>query len=196
MGRQRGSTRREFLLGAMLASGGSALRRAANAASADYVRTLARYDVPDVTLTDMNGQTMNIRAALRNRGPVILQFMYATCSGICPISSALLADVQSSLSQEQADLRLWSVSIDPEADTPERLRLYAMALDAGPNWRFLTGRLDDIVALQEAFDAYRGNKMRHELLIFIRIQSDHWVRLNGLVSASELAAEFRRAVRS
>ena len=55
-----------------------------------------------------------------------------------------------------------SFSIDPEYDTPERLRKYAALFNAGPQWQFLTGSLANSVAIQKAFDVYRGNKMNHE----------------------------------
>ena len=161
-----------------------------------YQETIRHYRLPDLNLTDMNGDTMRLGTALRESTPIILEFMYTTCSGVCPISSALLAQAQSELAIGHADVRVWSISIDPDADTPDRLRLYAQLYGAGPNWRFFTGGLDDIVSLQAAFDVYRGNKMRHEPVIFIRAHGDRWARVNGLPSASELVAEFRRVTGS
>jgi protein SCO1 len=163
-------------------------------ADQSYQETVRQYRVPDLTLTDMNGGTMRLGAALRDPGPIVLEFMYTTCAGVCPITSALLAQAQSELAVGHADLRIWSISIDPDADTPARLQLYAQSYGAGPNWRFFTGGLDDIVTLQAAFDAYRGSKMRHEPLILIRAHGDQWARVNGLPSASELVDEFRRVI--
>jgi protein SCO1/2 len=160
-----------------------------------FQETARHYSLPDLTLTDMNGSTMRLGTALRDRAPILLEFMYTTCSGVCPITSALLAQAQPELAVGHADIRLWSISIDPDADTPDRLQLYAQLYGAGPNWRFFTGALDDIVTLQAAFDAYRGNKMRHEPLIFIRAGGDQWTRVDGLPSAAELVDEFRRLTR-
>jgi protein SCO1/2 len=162
---------------------------------ATYQETIRHYSFPDVTLTDMNGGRVRLQTALRDPAPLVLEFMYTTCSGVCPITSALLAQAQSELAIGHPDVRVWSISIDPDADTPDRLQLYAQLYAAGPNWRFFTGALDDIVTLQAAFDAYRGNKMRHEPLIFIRAHDDQWVRVNGLPSAAELVDEFRRVIR-
>jgi protein SCO1 len=163
-------------------------------ADQSYQETVRHYRVPDLTLTDMNGGTMRLAKALRDPAPIVLEFMYTTCAGVCPITSALLAQAQSELAVGHADLRIWSISIDPDADTPDRLQLYAQSYGAGPNWRFFTAGLDDIVTLQAAFDAYRGNKMRHEPLILIRAHGDQWARVNGLPSASELVDEFRRVM--
>ncbi len=163
-----------------------------------YARSVVRYDVPDVTLIDMDGRRVRLRRELADQGPTILEFMYTTCAGICPILSGLLAQTQEELGPEARQAKIWSISIDPEADTPERLRLYALGYGAKPNWRFLTGRMEDVVAVQQAFDAYRGNKMRHEPLVFLHSGgrgSAEWVRLNGTLTASQLAAEYRRLVR-
>lgn len=162
-----------------------------------YARSVVRYDVPDVTLTDMDGRPVRLRSALGGSGPIVLDFMYATCSGICPILSALLARAQEELGDQARDIAILSISIDPEADTPERLKLYAQGFDAKPNWRFLTGSLEDVVAVERSFDAYRGNKMRHEPLIFLHPGAGgvEWVRLNGSIGAAELAAEMRRLAR-
>jgi protein SCO1/2 len=85
-----------------------------------------------------------------------------------------------------------SISIDPEYDTPARLQNYAKRYKAGPEWQFLTGDLDTIMAVQQAFDAYRGDKMSHEPLTFLRASPrGPWVRIEGFASASELVREYR-----
>jgi len=84
-----------------------------------------------------------------------------------------------------------TISIDPDFDSPDRLQRYAKAFQAQDQWSFYTGRVRDIVEIQKAFDAYRGNKMRHEPLTFLRAGRDQpWVRFNGLLSAGELADEY------
>jgi protein SCO1/2 len=186
-------TKRCVILGIPAGLALSLLPLSGSAGSGGYARTLAHYDVPDIRLIDMHGREIRIRDALRDQEPNILQFMFTTCSGICPISSALLAGAQQNIEAVGGNVRFWSISIDPEADTPDRLHAYAEAYGAGPNWQFFTGRLDDIVALQKAFDAYRDNKTRHEPLIFIRLQDDQWIRLDGLLSVSEFLSEYHRA---
>ena len=88
-----------------------------------------------------------------------------------------------------------SITIDPEYDTSARLQAYAARYHAGPQWQFLTGNREDIVAVQKAFDAYRGTKMNHEPLTFLRASVDApWVRLNGLASAADVVKEYRQLV--
>ena len=86
-----------------------------------------------------------------------------------------------------------SITIDPEQDTPERLKEYAGRFKAESGWLFLTGSIDNIIATQKAFDAYRGDKMNHVPLTFLRSTQDgSWVRLEGFASANEVVAEYRQ----
>ena len=161
--------------------------------SEKFTRTSASYDVPDVTLTDMNGARVRLASALAYDGPVFLQFIFTTCPTICPVMSSTLSSAQEKLGTDAARVRMVSISIDPEQDTPERLREYARKFKAGPQWMFLTGELEKIVAVQKSFDAYRGNKMRHEPLTFMRAAPGKpWLRLDGLLSAAQLIDEYKR----
>jgi protein SCO1/2 len=158
-----------------------------------YSRSLALYDVPDVTLVDMTGAEVRLASVLSYEGPVLLQFIFTTCPTICPVLSSIFSGAQSKLGADLEKVRMVSISIDPEYDTPARMREYAEKFNAKPQWRFLTGKLDDIVAAQKAFDAYRGNKMRHEPVTFLRASpKDPWVRLDGLMGAGDLVAEYHR----
>lgn len=160
---------------------------------ASFTRTVASYDVPDVTLLDMNGSRVRLASVLEYDGPLLLQFIFTTCPTICPVMSGTFSTAQGKLGADAARVRMISISIDPEQDTPERLREYARKFKAGRQWLFLTGDLDGIVAVQKSFDAYRGNKMRHEPLTFLRAApGNSWVRLDGLLSAAQLVAEYRR----
>jgi protein SCO1/2 len=130
---------------------------------------------------------------LKHDGPVLLQFIFTTCPTICPVMSGAFSAAQGKLGADAARVRMVSISIDPEQDTPERLREYARKFKAGPQWLFLTGDLDAVVSVQKSFDAYRGAKMRHEPLTFMRAAPGKpWVRLDGLMSAAQLVAEYRR----
>jgi len=158
-----------------------------------FKRTAAAYEPPDVTLLDMSGARVGLGPLLEYDGPVLLQFIFTTCPTICPVMSSTFSAAQSKLGADAARVRMVSISIDPEQDTPERLREYARKFKAGPQWLFLTGDLDRVVAVQKAFDAYSGNKMRHEPLTFMRAAPGKpWVRLDGLLSATQLVAEYRR----
>ena len=158
-----------------------------------YARSTHVYDIPQLVLLDKDNNKVALNEALGSEGPVMLNFIFTTCTTICPVLSATFAQVQRELGDEADQVRMVSITIDPEYDTPERLRDYAVRFKAGPQWEFYTGANDDIVAVQKAFDAFRGSKASHEPLTFLHVPAGaHWVRLNGLASAADVVKEYRR----
>jgi protein SCO1/2 len=167
---------------------------ASEESSKHYRRSIHRYPVPEVTLVDMDGAEVFLPEVLNGDSPTMMNFIFTSCTTICPVMSMTFSKSQERLAAELDDMKMISISIDPEYDTPERLREYAKRLRAGAQWRFLTGSRGDIVAVQNAFDAYRGSKMSHEPFTLLRASADGpWVRLDGFASAAELVAEYRRA---
>jgi protein SCO1/2 len=156
-----------------------------------YVRTQAAYAVPDVKLVDADGAGVPLRSELAQQDrPVILNFIFTTCGAVCPVMSATFSQVQAALGPERDAVRMLSISIDPEQDTPAALTAYAGKYGAGPQWRMLTGSLDDSIAVQRAFGVYRGDKMNHQPATFLRAAPDQpWVRLDGFASAADILRE-------
>lgn len=159
-----------------------------------YVRTLARYIVPDVKLLDANRAGVSLRSQLDDK-PVILNFIFTSCGAICPVMSTTFSQVQAGLGRDRHAVRMVSISIDPEHDTPEALKIYAKKYGAGPQWQMLTGSLDNSIAVQRAFDVYRGDKMGHAPATFLRAKAGQpWVRLDGFASADDILREYRQLV--
>ena len=159
-----------------------------------YVRTQAAYTVPDVKLVDADGAGVPLRSELAEQDkPVILNFIFTTCGAICPVMSATFSQVQAALGPARDAVRMLSISIDPEEDTPAVLKAYAGKYGAGPQWQMLTGSLTDSIAVQRAFDVYRGDKMSHQPATFLRAAPGQpWVRLDGFASADDILREYRQ----
>lgn len=159
-----------------------------------YVRTLAAYAVPDVQLVDADGVGVSLRGELADPDrPVILNFIFTSCAAVCPVMSATFSQVQAALGPQRDAVRMVSISIDPEQDTPAALKAYAGKYGAGPQWQMLTGSRDDSIAVQRAFDVYRGDKMNHQPATFLRAAPGQpWVRLDGFASAADILREVRR----
>jgi protein SCO1/2 len=157
-----------------------------------YLRTVEQYAVPDMQLLDAHGNTVALRSLLGAQQPVILNFIFTSCTTVCPILSATLAQASRNLKRDDVTPLMVSISIDPQHDTPARLREYAMRHHAGDNWHFLTGEQGEIVALQRAFAAYYGNKLNHKPVSFLRKgPAAPWVRLQGFTTSAELVEEYR-----
>jgi protein SCO1/2 len=160
-----------------------------------YRRSEQVYDLPDAELVGMDGKPTSLLDELDAGKPVMVNFIFTTCTTICPVMTGVFSQVQKELGPDSDNVRMISVSIDPEYDTPERLRDYAAGFHAGPQWHFLTGNTGDIVAVQRAFDVYRGNKMNHEpTTLMRRSPGEPWIRLDGIASAAEVANELHELV--
>ena len=85
------------------------------------------------------------------RGKVVLvNFIFTGCSDVCPGMTQNLAYVQELLRPRLGrDIFMYSLSLDPDNDTPERLAEYARTFGAGPGWLFLTGQKPDMEVLRE-----------------------------------------------
>ena len=164
--------------------------RAMMAAPAPVRRSEVSYQVPAVRLVRDDGQTVALRDELAGDRPVVLAFIYTSCTTVCPLTSQTLAQLQSRLGPARDQVRIVSISIDPEQDTPARLADYAKTFHAGPEWHHYTGALAASLAAQRAFDVYRGNKMNHAPAILVRPSAEAaWVRFDGFATADQLMAE-------
>jgi protein SCO1/2 len=143
-------------------------------------------------MVDQRGARVAVQELLSSDKPTLVNFIFTTCTAICPVMSATFAHVQRELGEDSGKVLMVSVSIDPEQDTPQVLAEYAERFEAGPQWTFLTGSLEDSIALQKAFDAYRGDKMNHAPLTLVRTgPGAQWVRYEGFASAADLVKDSR-----
>ena len=100
---------------------------------------------PNVPLTDQNGRTVHLYDDLLKGKTVVVNLIYTQCQDSCPLETARLLQVQKMLGDHVGkDVFFYSVSIDPEHDTPAVLKAYAEKFHAGPGWLFLTGKKTDI----------------------------------------------------
>jgi protein SCO1/2 len=154
--------------------------------------SIVDYAVPDVRLVRDDGKSVSLREELDDGRPVLLNFIFTSCTSICPLSSKVFADFARELGPERHHVHLMSISIDPEQDTPAQLRAYARQFRAGREWRHYTGTTAASVAAQHAFDAYRGGKMEHTPLTLLRVAPGRpWMRIDGYITADELLHHYR-----
>jgi protein SCO1/2 len=103
--------------------------------------------VPDFSLVERSGRTIQL-SDLKDKIWVV-NFIYTSCKDSCPLQSAEMAKLQSDL-EDRKEVRLLSISVDPERDTPEVLSAYAERFRADPErWLFLTGKKDEIYRLAQ-----------------------------------------------
>lgn len=113
--------------------------------------------LPDVALTDQFGRPWRFASGAVGNRVVALDLIFADCGGICPISTRVMADARRMLSPEEArQIRCLTLTLDPDRDTPARLRDYAEAAGAHGDWLFLTGSQGNIGAVLAALRARLG----------------------------------------
>ena len=153
-------------------------------------RSLTQYALPRVTLTREDGKRVDLAAELNDGRPVVLNFIYTSCTTICPMSSEVFRQFQDKLGDARDSVHLVSISIDPEQDTPARLRAYAAQFHAGKAWNHYSGDVESSVIVQRTFNAYRGDKMAHVPLTLVReAPGKPWVRFDGFARSEDLLAE-------
>jgi len=183
--------RRLAWIGVGLAGAVGLLLTAAMAASVS--RSTAEYVAPEVTLVRADGKRVSLPQELNDGRPVLLNFIFTTCSSVCPLSSRTLEEFQRKLGPQALNVHLMSISIDPEQDTPARLNEYARKFHAGPEWNYYTGTVAASIAAQRAFDVFRGEKMNHNPVTLMRsAPGKPWLRIEGFVTPDELLEYYQQ----
>src|SRR5271156_6212223 len=119
-------------------------------ARGDYPAANGNNCLPDVSLIDQHGSAVSL-ASLRGK-PVLIDFIYTSCASTCPMLTAKMAAIAQKLGPALgADVRIVSITLDPEHDGPAELAKYAQSHDANDaGWIFLTGptaKIDQVMAL-------------------------------------------------
>jgi protein SCO1/2 len=157
------------------------------AASSNVKRTVTNYAVPHLSLVRADGARVSLDEELNDGRPVVLNFIFTTCTTICPLTSQVFSMLQHKLGEDRSKVHLVSISIDPEQDTPARLRAYAARFKAGADWQHYTGTVQASIAAQQAFAAYQGDKSNHQPVTLVRAAAGgSWVRLDGFATADDL----------
>ena len=144
--------------------------------------------IPDLLLLDQNGREVRFYSELVKGRVVAINFIFTTCTTICPLLGANFGQVQSLVPGVGKDFHLISVSVDPLTDTPERLRAWAQKSHARPGWTLVTGRKADVDRLLKALHSFTPNKQDHTPIVWIGDAARNmWTRANGLASPAQLA---------
>ena len=159
-------------------------------APATGVDAAARVEVPDVELVDQDGKAVRVRSLVLAGKPVVVSFIFTTCTTICPMLSTIVSRVQSNLGDRAGrEVSLVSISVDPGRDTPARLRAYAARHHSGPGWTWLTGGRGAVEQVLRAMGAYTPSFTDHPPMVLVGDGAGGWTRLNGFPSQSAIVAQ-------
>jgi cytochrome oxidase Cu insertion factor (SCO1/SenC/PrrC family) len=143
--------------------------------------------IPNVHVYDQNGKQLNFYQDLVKGRTVAINFIFTTCTTICPPLTATFRRVQQDLAERGLPVQLISISVDPGTDTPERLRDFAAKFKAQPGWTFVTGEKSEIDVLLRALGVAVADKNDHTPMILVGNDlSGYWTRSYGLSAPAVL----------
>jgi len=143
---------------------------------------------PDVDAIDQDGRQVRFYSDLVRGKRVAINFIFTTCTTICPPMGANFEQLQALLgARAGADVRLLSVSVDPGTDTPERLKAWGARFHAGPGWTLLTGRKDELDRLRKAMGVFTADRASHApILLLGDDRTGRWTRAYGLAPPAKI----------
>jgi protein SCO1 len=144
---------------------------------------------PNIELTTQDGKKVHFYDDLVKGKIVAIELFYTSCQYSCPLETARLAQVQKILGDRVGkDIFFYSISIDPEHDTPEVLRAYMAKFHVGPGWTFLTGDKKDIVFLSKRIGIYADPSVNPDghvaYLLIGNEESGQWLRNSAVDNPS------------
>ncbi|MGB8508726.1 MAG: SCO family protein [Pyrinomonadaceae bacterium] len=171
------------------ASSGKAVAPASSATRVEGTPDVAsRMQIPDVELLDQDGRKMHFYTDLVKGKTVAINFIFTTCTTICPPLGATFARVQKELGERAGrDVFFISISVDPTTDTPERLKAWGAKFKAGESWTFVTGDKPAIDTLLSALGAASARREDHSPTVLIGNDARGiWMRAYGLSTPGKL----------
>jgi len=160
--------------------------------AAQQTRWRADY-FPNVVLTDHNGLQVRFYDDVIRDKVVAINFVYTDCNDICPLDIAHMRRVQEILGDRVGrDIFLYSISINPERDTPATLRRVMRTYNVAPGWTFLTASSQEDVELLQRRLGLRVSRSRnleeHDTSIVLGNEATgQWLRRSSFESPFNVA---------
>lgn len=151
-------------------------------------KTAAEKYFSDVELVNQDGQKVRFYSDVLKNKVVIINAFFTTCKSVCPPMNRNLEKIQEALGDRLGkDAFLVSISVDPETDTPTRLKEYSRQFHARPGWTFLTGKKENVDWALYKLGQYVEAKDDHTSIFIIGNEPKGlWKKAFGLAKSDEL----------
>ena len=142
----------------------------------------------DVELITQDGQKVRFYSDVLKNKVVVINTFFTTCTSICPPMNRNFEKIQEALGDRLGkEAFLVSITVDPETDTPTRLKEYARRFHARPGWLFLTGKKENVDWALYKLGQYVEAKDNHTSIFIIGNEPKGlWKKAIGLAKAEEL----------
>lgn len=157
-------------------------------AEGERVASAARRWFTDTRLLDQDGREVRFYSDVLAGRVVVISSFYTTCTTVCPVIQGTFARIQAALGERLGkDAFLVSLSVDPEHDTPERLREFARRMQAREGWIFLTGAREQMEHVLYKLGYKTTDRESHSTIVLIGNEPRQvWKKAMGLADASAL----------
>ena len=153
--------------------------------------------IPDVEVLTQDGETVRFYSDLVEGKVVAMNFVFTTCTTICPPMGAIFGQLEKKLGDRAGrDVHLISVSVDPTTDTPERLAEWAdrfgrqAARPGRPGqagWTLVTGDKSTVDSLLKQLQVFNADFEDHAPVVLLGNDAEgEWTRAYGLAPPDKL----------
>lgn len=163
--------------------------RAEAAATAGEAQELSGLSIPDVEVVTQDGETVRFYSDLVADRVVAMNFVFTTCTTICPPMGAIFGQLEKQLGPRAGrDVHLISVSVDPTTDTPERLAAWAAKFGRTPGWTLVTGDKTTVDSLLKSLQVFAPDFRDHAPVVLLGNDArGEWTRAYGLAPPGRMA---------
>jgi len=142
----------------------------------------------DVELINQDGKKMRFYSDVLKGKTVIVNAFFTSCTSVCPPMNRNMEKIQEALGDRVGrDVFLVSMTVDPETDTPVRMKEYAKKFHAGPGWIFLTGKKENLDWALYKLGQYVETKDDHTTVLIIGNEpTGLWKKAFGMANVAEL----------
>jgi protein SCO1 len=143
----------------------------------------------NLEVVDQDGRKLHFYDDVLKDRQVVVSFIYTTCKELCPISTARLVTVKDLLERRaESNVTFVSISVDPENDTPEKLKAYAEAFGTGDGWLLLTGKPENLKAIAARLGNREEKKEQHRSEVVLgNATTGDWSRNSAFIEPERLA---------
>lgn len=144
--------------------------------------------VPDIEVVNQDGRHVRFNSQVVEGRIAIVTGFFTSCSSMCPITQEKLSQVAKLLgSRLGKDVVIISVSVDPQNDTPARMKDWGEKFHIGPGWTLLSGKRAEVDRLLKSLGLSVPLPQRHQSALMVGSTASGWVRISSWTSAEKLA---------
>lgn len=177
-----------ILVALIICGSPSAASAQSTAAAKDDRATPAANYFTDTVLVNQDGKQMRFYNDLLKDKVVIINTFFTTCTSVCPPMARTLERIQGLLGDRIGkDVHIISVSVDPETDTPPRLKDFGRKFNAKPGWYLVSGKKPNVEFVLRKLGQFVEAKDDHSTILIIgNLRTGLWKKAMGLAKVDEL----------